>query len=78
MEYFDDTAMFIYGQMLLSISGDTLDTDKTFIMALTFLSTGMLSILKMKLARKGYLQLEHILLALSMHSRTDPGAKRHS
>ncbi len=43
MEYFDDTTMFMYGQMLSAISSDTLDTHETFFMALTFLS--MLSIL---------------------------------
>lgn len=41
MELFDDTAMFMYGQMLCSM--DTLDTDGIFMMALTFLS--MLSLL---------------------------------
>ncbi len=43
MEYCDDTAMFMYAQWLSLIAGETLDTDETFIMALTFLS--MLSIL---------------------------------
>jgi hypothetical protein len=43
MEYFDDTAMFMCAQMLSLIAGNTLDTDETFMMALTFLS--MLSIL---------------------------------
>ena len=41
MELFDDTAMFMYGQMLCSM--DTLDTDGIFMMALTFLS--MLSLI---------------------------------
>ena len=43
MENFDDTAMFMYGQMLSAISSDILDTHEIFMMALTFLS--MLSIL---------------------------------
>ena len=30
MEFFDDNAMFMYGQMLSAISSDSLDTDEIF------------------------------------------------
>jgi hypothetical protein len=43
MEYFDDNAMFMFGQILSAISSNTLDTLEIFMMALTFFS--MLSIL---------------------------------
>ena len=36
MAHFDDTAMFMYGQMISSYSSDNVDTDEIFMMALKF------------------------------------------
>jgi hypothetical protein len=54
MEFFDDTTMFMYGQLISSISSDTLDTNEFFMMTLTFFS--MLSILDEACARRRYKQ----------------------
>jgi hypothetical protein len=68
MEFFDDAAMFMYGQMISSISGDTFDTDEVFMMALTFLS--MLSILDEACKKK--------IFTIRAHPGTYPASSFHA
>jgi hypothetical protein len=68
MEFFDDAGMFMYGQMISSISGDTFDTDEIFMMALTFLS--MLSILDEACKKK--------IFTIQAHPGTYPASSFHA